>query len=116
MNTDGVRAPRTGLPTRRAEGAAAVDGHKLLLPRCAVGSGRAEFGDQMVRISGQGGEEIPSLLPGTERMTAKSFAPSSDRNPPEIFCRSFIILPSRSARLLVNGTRGSVRKRSTSWR
>ena len=48
-------------------------------------------------------------------MTAKSFAPSSERNPPEIFCRSFIIRPSRSARLLVNGTRGSVRKRSTSF-
>ena len=32
----------------------------------------------------------------------------------EIFCRNFIIRPSRSARLLVNGTIGSVRKRSTS--
>ena len=50
----------------------------------------------------------------TERMTAKSLAPSSERNPPEIFCRNFIIRPSRSARLLVKGTLGSVRKRSTS--
>ena len=58
-----------------------------------------------------------------ERITAKSLAPSSERKPPEIFCRSFIIRPSRSARLLVNGTadwRGSgvhsclwVRKRSS---
>ena len=40
----------------------------------------------------------------TERMTAKSFAPSSKRNPPEIFWRSFIMRPSCSARLLVKGT------------
>ena len=54
----------------------------------------------------------------TDRITAKSLAPCSERKPPEIFCRSFIIRPSRSARLLVNGTRGSARKRSTSglWR
>ena len=54
----------------------------------------------------------------TERITAKSLAPSSEWKPPEIFCRSFIIRPSRSARLLVNGTSGSARKRSTSglWR
>jgi hypothetical protein len=50
----------------------------------------------------------------TEGITAKSLAPSSERKPPEIFCRSFIIRPSRSARLLVNGTSGSVRKPSTS--
>ena len=50
----------------------------------------------------------------TERMTAKSFAPSSDRKPPEIFWRNFIIRPSCSARLLAKGTAGSVRKRSTS--
>ena len=47
-------------------------------------------------------------------MVAKSIAPASDRNPPEIFCRSFIIRPSCSAKLLVKGTLGSVRKRSTS--
>ena len=41
----------------------------------------------------------------TERITAKSVAPSAQRKPPEIFCRNFIIRPSRSARLLVNGTR-----------
>ena len=41
----------------------------------------------------------------TERITAKSLAPSSERKPPEIFCRSFIIRPSRSARLLVNHSR-----------
>ena len=35
------------------------------------------------------------------------------RKPPAIFCRNFIIRPSRSAKLLVNGTLGSVRKRST---
>ena len=52
----------------------------------------------------------------TVRMTAKSFAPHSERNPPEIFWRSFIIRPSRSARLLVKGTVGSVRNRSTSSR
>ena len=52
----------------------------------------------------------------TVRMTAKSFALHSDRNPPEIFWRSFIIRPSRSARLLVKGTMGSVRNRSTSSR
>src|ERR1019366_7777345 len=32
-----------------------------------------------------------------ERMTAKSVAPSSERKPPEIFWRSFIMRPSRSA-------------------
>src|SRR5665648_1140012 len=50
----------------------------------------------------------------SERITPKSFAPSVERKPPEIFCRSFIIRPSRSAKLFVKGTRGSVRKRSTS--
>src|SRR3954466_10272449 len=50
----------------------------------------------------------------SERITAKSIAPSMERKPPEIFWRNFIIRPSRSARLLLNGTRGSVRKRSTS--
>ena len=50
----------------------------------------------------------------SDRMTAKSSAPSTDRKPPEIFWRNFIIRPSRSARLLVNGTVGSVRKRNTS--
>ena len=50
----------------------------------------------------------------SDRITAKSAAPCSERKPPEIFCRNFIIRPSRSARLLVNGTLGSVRKRSTS--
>ncbi len=50
-----------------------------------------------------------------ERMTAKSFAPSFERKPPEIFCHSnFIIRPSCSARLLVKGTAGSLGKRSTS--
>ncbi len=49
-----------------------------------------------------------------DRIVAKSLAPSSDRNPPDTFCVTFIILPSCSARLLVNGTVGSVRKRSTS--
>src|SRR5208283_1743693 len=51
-----------------------------------------------------------------ERRTAKSVAPSSERKPPEIFCRSFIMRPSRSASLLVNGTVGSCRKRSVSSR
>jgi hypothetical protein len=32
-----------------------------------------------------------------ERMSAKSIAPCNDRKPPEIFCRSFIMRPSRSA-------------------
>jgi len=50
----------------------------------------------------------------TDRIVAKSSAPCSDRKPPETFCWTFIILPSCSAKLLVNGTVGSVRKRSTS--
>ena len=32
-----------------------------------------------------------------ERTVAKSMAPCNDRKPPEIFCRSFIMRPSRSA-------------------
>jgi hypothetical protein len=32
-----------------------------------------------------------------DQMVAKSLAPSSERNPPEIFCRSFIMRTSRSA-------------------
>ena len=32
-----------------------------------------------------------------ERMSAKSMAPSIERNPPEIFWRNFIMRPSRSA-------------------
>ena len=32
-----------------------------------------------------------------ERMSAKSIAPCGERKPPEIFCRSFIMRPSRSA-------------------
>src|ERR1700722_8291911 len=32
-----------------------------------------------------------------ERISAKSIAPCIDRKPPEIFCRSFIMRPSRSA-------------------
>src|SRR5207344_995125 len=32
-----------------------------------------------------------------ERISAKSIAPCNDRKPPEIFCRSFIMRPSRSA-------------------
>src|SRR6266436_9689311 len=48
------------------------------------------------------------------RMSAKSSAAASERNPPEIFCRSFIMRTSRSAWLLVNGTSGSLRKRNTS--
>jgi hypothetical protein len=44
----------------------------------------------------------------TERMTTKSWAPSRERKPPEIFCRNFIIIPSRSAKWLVNGTNVSI--------
>jgi hypothetical protein len=43
-------------------------------------------------------------------MTANSFVPSSERNPPEIFW----MRPSCSAKLFVKGTLGSVRKRRTS--
>src|SRR5262249_32911935 len=32
-----------------------------------------------------------------ERMSSNVIAPSKDRKPPEIFCRSFIMRPSRSA-------------------
>src|SRR3979411_2409533 len=32
-----------------------------------------------------------------ERMSAKSVAPCNERKPPEIFCRSFTMRPSRSA-------------------
>lgn len=39
-------------------------------------------------------------VPIIVRITAKSAAPSSERKPPEIFCLSFIIRPSRSAWLL----------------
>jgi hypothetical protein len=49
-----------------------------------------------------------------ERTTAKSVAPCQERKPPEIFCRTFIMRPSRSTRLLVNGTIGSYRKRRVS--
>src|SRR5271168_5177800 len=41
-----------------------------------------------------------------ERIVAKSAAPSEERKPPEIFCRSFIMRPSRSASLLLKGTAG----------
>ena len=37
-------------------------------------------------------------------MLQKTYAPFSVRKPPEIFCLSFIILTSLSARLLENGT------------
>ena len=36
----------------------------IVTTQVAVGSGGAEFRDQMVWITGQGGEEIPSLLAG----------------------------------------------------
>ena len=48
-------------------------------------------------------------------MTANLAAPADERKPPEIFWRSFIMRPSCSARLLVNGTVRSDRKRSTSF-
>jgi hypothetical protein len=32
-----------------------------------------------------------------DRMSAKFIAPLAERKPPEIFCRSFIMRPSRSA-------------------
>src|ERR1700730_6636843 len=50
----------------------------------------------------------------TDRMTTKSSALSWARNPPEIFCRSFIMRASASAWLLVKGTLGSCRNRNTS--
>src|SRR4029079_1298131 len=40
----------------------------------------------------------------TERIAANISAPTTVRNPPEIFIRSFIMRISRSAWLLVNGT------------
>src|SRR3984957_18872698 len=49
----------------------------------------------------------------TERMTPNSTPPAWERKRPEIFCRVFIMLASRSASELVNGTLGSDRKRST---
>jgi hypothetical protein len=65
-------------------------------------------------VAGQG--PVPAFLAveSGHRITAKSAAPYSERKPPEIFCRNFIIRPLRSARLLVNGMLGSVRKRRTS--
>src|SRR5271157_144539 len=73
-----------------------------------------------IRLSGLA-VSVPSIsqpcflaVESNDRMTPNSAAPSSERKPPEIFCRSFIIRPSRSAWLLVNGTAGSDRKRSTS--
>ena len=47
----------------------------------------------------------------TERRLAKSQAPCIERKPPEIFWRSLPIRRSRSASLLENGVRRSVRKR-----
>ncbi len=40
-------------------------------------------------------------------MAPNSAAPAWERKPPEIFCRVFIILTSRSATVLVNGMAGS---------
>ena len=48
-----------------------------------------------------------------ERTMQKACAPSKVRQPPEIFCFTFGMRMARSARLLVNGTRKSVTKRST---
>lgn len=45
---------------------------------------------------------------------AKSFAPSRERNPPEIFRRSFVMRPWRAASLFVKGAAGSRGKRSAS--
>src|SRR6478752_4460507 len=50
----------------------------------------------------------------TERIAANISAPTTVRNPPEIFIRSFIMRMSRSAWLLVNGTSKSAVNRSTS--
>jgi hypothetical protein len=50
----------------------------------------------------------------SERTMLKSCAPASERNPPDIFCLSFIMRASRSASVSVNGTAGSDRKRKTS--
>ena len=52
-------------------------------------------------------------VPIRVRISVKFFAPWSERKQPEIFSLSFIIRPSRSAWLLVNGTSGLVRKRRT---
>ena len=52
----------------------------------------------------------------TLRSVAKSCAPCSERNPPEIFIRSFIIRKSCSAWLFVNGTLSSLRNRNTDSR
>jgi hypothetical protein len=82
-------------------------------PGYAAGSICSELREQTARIGGQGVDDVPFCflaVDRTERITVKSLAPASERKPPEIFCRSFIIRPSRSARLLV-GSRGSVRKR-----
>jgi hypothetical protein len=40
-----------------------------------------------------------------DRITAKTSAPATDRKPPEIFWRNFIVRPSHSARLLDSATR-----------
>src|SRR5271169_3231358 len=50
----------------------------------------------------------------SDRITAKSAAPAAERKPPEIFWRSFIMRAACSAKLLVNGTVRSERKRKTS--
>src|ERR1700682_5637534 len=51
-----------------------------------------------------------------ERMSTKPIAPSNERKPPEIFCRSFIIRPSRSAWLLVKGAgSGWLTQRKRIW-
>ena len=49
----------------------------------------------------------------TVRSMQKFSAPSSVRKHPETFCRTFVILRSRSASLFVNGTVRSLRKSKT---
>ena len=83
---------------------------ELLLRRWAVAKPGLPCGVPPAPRRGQCAQHATSV-----RNSGPTFALRSDRKPPKIFCRSFIIRPSRSARLLVKGTRRSVRKRSTSY-
>ncbi len=72
-----------------------------------------QVGKQFVRVASMRFQPCFRAVDRTLRNVAKSRAPCSKRNPPEIFMRSFIIRRSCSARLFANGTAKSIGKRST---
>ena len=65
-----------------------------------VGLGLSSVAETSDQGFGMGGNDVPALFFGGQmkpRMVAKSFAPCSDRKPPEIFCLSFAMRTSCSA-------------------